>query len=488
MLARVSEMMARFRMSTPGERIGVACSGGPDSVALLEALSELAPSLGIGLGVVHLNHRLRGGASDADEAFVRELAKKRGLDAHVENLDVAELAESEGRNLEEAGRLARYAWFGRLLDEGIFDRIATGHTRSDQAETVLFRLLRGTGPEGLSAIRPVREPGVIRPLLGVERAEVEAFLAERGVAYRVDESNADPRFARNRIRRDLIPLLERDWNPRTPQALARLAEQAAEDADYWRARLEECEARLLRAAAGGIVFSADQVCSLEPALRRRVLRRALERVGGKGRYDYQHLEAVRRLLERPAGGARLSLPGLTAERSCRKVRLIAADEPSVTLRSESETLEPPDERTAPDGRTRIRIEIRPQHGGHGSYTKANWDPIDWSKAPKPLVLRRWRPGDRVAVGPSSAPRKLSDLLQAADVAAWDREGWPVLAPKASGSASECRIVWARGFGASMEFRPSGNIGEVLRVFEFDEAGRAWTGPENWGRISAGLFV
>jgi tRNA(Ile)-lysidine synthase len=481
MLARVSETIARFRMSQPGNRIGVACSGGPDSVALLEALSELAPSLGISLGVVHLNHRLRGAASDGDEDFVRELTARRGLGVHIERIDVG--AAAEGRNLEEAGRAARYGWFSRLIREGVFDRIATGHTLSDQAETVLFRLLRGAGPEGLSAIRPVRQPGVIRPLLGVERADVEQFLADRAAAYRIDESNRDPRFARNRIRRDLLPLLERDWNPRAAHALSRLADQAVEDADYWRSEVSRCEERLLRPVSGGLTFCAEEASGLAPALRRRLLRRALERVGGEGRFDFQHVEAFRRLVENPGAGARLSLPGLTAERSCGKIRLAAVDETCVNPLAEPPAVAPPDERRSPDGRTRIRLDVHPQDDARGSYTKPNWDRIDWSRTPKPLFLRSWRPGDRIVTVPGSGPRKLSDLLRSAEIAAWDRERWPVIA--SHGDAAEC-VIWARGFGPSSEFRPSGNIGEVLRVFEFDETGRAWTGPESWGTISAGL--
>ncbi len=482
MLARVSETIARFRMCKPGERVAVACSGGPDSVALLAVLRELAPSLEIVLGVVHLNHRLRDLDSDQDEAFVRALAAKHGVEARFDSVDIAARAEATGRNLEEAGREARYAWFDQLVSDGAFDRIATGHTRSDQAETVLFRLLRGAGPDGLSAILPVRQPGVIRPLLHVDRQEVEAFLAAREADYRVDESNWNRRFARNRIRHDLLPALERDWNPRAARALARLGDQAAEDADYWRRRVERWATRLLRSTTGGLVFEIEPVVRLEPALRRRLLRRALESVGGAGRYGFRHVEALRAIVENPDSGSRVSLPGLTAERSCGRIRLgsgpAALAEPAV--------LEPPEERRAPDGRTRIRVEVQPQPAAPGSYTKRGWVSADWSKAPKPLVLRCWQPGDRMSLAPGAEPRKLSELLQSSAVPSWDRERWPVLAPFANAAGVDDRIVWARGFGVSPELLPAGNIREALRVLEFDESGRAWTGPDSWEAIAAGL--
>ncbi|MEZ5391774.1 MAG: tRNA lysidine(34) synthetase TilS [Bryobacterales bacterium] len=384
MLARVSEAIARHRMCQSGERIGVACSGGPDSLALLEALRELAPVLGIRLGVLHLNHGLRGEASDADEAFVRNLAQERGLEVRIEHVDVAEAAAQQGRNLEDAGRRARYAWFGELIEEGVFDRIATGHTRSDQAETVLFRLLRGAGPEGLSAIRPVRAPGVIRPLIGVERAEIEAFLAERGLKARLDETNLDIRFSRNRIRHELLPMLEREWNPRTGEALSRLAEQAAEDAAYWHEHAEEAFARLTAPLRDGLAFEAEAVAILPPALRRRVLRLALERVGGEGRYEFRHVEALRALVEQSDAGARMDLPGLSAERSCGMIRLaIRAGKEDIA----ATVIEPPVEAASPDGRTRIRLELASQGPAAERYTKPNWDGIDWSKAPKPYSQR-----------------------------------------------------------------------------------------------------
>ena len=482
MLARVSETIARFRMCEHGERVGVACSGGPDSVALLTILAELAPSLGVTVGVVHLNHRLRGAASDSDESFVRRLADSMGLEMHVESVDLASRNQVAGGNLEQAGRDARYEWFQSLIERGEFQKIATGHTRSDQAETVLFRLLRGAGPDGLSAILPAREPGVIRPLLSVDRTEIEAFLAERGLDFCVDESNADRHFSRNRIRHELLPALRRDWNPRFDGALARLGAQAAEDAEYWRARVERREQQLLREAPGGLTFEIDQVSRLEPAIRRRLMRRAMERVGGAGRYEFQHVEALRLLVENPSAGARVSLPGLTAERSCGKVRLLSG----LAHPAKATVLDPPDERGAPDGRTRIRVELRPQEPSDGSYTKPNWVAIDWSKVPKPLVLRTWRPGDRLSQNDGSDPRKLSDLLQASAVPSWDRERWPVLASVAKLGASDDTIVWARGFGVSSHLRASGNIREALRVFEFDEAGRDWTGPNSWEAISAGL--
>ena len=179
------------------------CRGGADSVALLHALQQLYPDRS--LFAVHLNHGLRGAESDLDEQFVRDLAESLGVGLFVRRENVAEAAATGPRNLENAGRRCRYRFFGRLVERGECEVVATAHTRSDQAETVLFRLLRGSAGNGLSAIWPVRRPGIVRPMLDVSRSEVLAYLRESRAAWREDSSNSDPAFARNRLRHSLLP-------------------------------------------------------------------------------------------------------------------------------------------------------------------------------------------------------------------------------------------------------------------------------------------
>jgi tRNA(Ile)-lysidine synthase len=205
----------------------VAVSGGPDSVALLRALVQESTAV---LVAAHLNHQLRGAESDADEAFVRGLAP--GLALRCERLDVRRLAEGKGDNLESVGRRLRYAWLTSVAQETGAAWVATGHTADDQAETVLHRLLRGTGLRGLAGI-PRRRPlapgiDVVRPLLEVRRSEVIAFLEQLGQPSCHDTSNLDPQFTRNRLRHELVPLLAKDYNPAVVDVLNRLAAHAGE--------------------------------------------------------------------------------------------------------------------------------------------------------------------------------------------------------------------------------------------------------------------
>jgi tRNA(Ile)-lysidine synthase len=263
-------------LGDPPPGMVVAVSGGPDSVALARALLAARPG-GTPLVLAHLNHQLRGGDSDADEAFVRDFAAGMGLTLVCHRLDVAALAA--GENLEAAARRERYRWLAGVARSHGLNFVATGHNANDQAETVLHRLLRGAGLDGLRGIaarRPL-ENGVevVRPLLGVTRDEVVAYLAELGQPSRHDASNDDRRFTRNRLRHELLPLLARDYNPRVVEVLTRLARQADEAA-----REEEVQAiELLRRAelprAGATVVL--DAAALRTASRREV-RAALRRV------------------------------------------------------------------------------------------------------------------------------------------------------------------------------------------------------------------
>jgi tRNA(Ile)-lysidine synthase len=264
---RVLSHIRRQELLGAGDRVGVAVSGGIDSVALLRLLWELRDELGIVLSVVHFNHRLRGAESDADEEFVANLARAYDLEFYSDSDDVAQQAAEEHVSVEAAARELRYGFFRSLLGEdggpqGLqpggdvntslrgpegplfheLDKIATGHTLDDQAETVLMRMIRGTGPRGLGGIHPrlfVEDDDgeisgeIVRPLLAIRHRELEQYLKDIGQPWREDSTNTDERFTRNRVRQRLVPLLEREFNPSVAENLAELAEIARGEEDYW---------------------------------------------------------------------------------------------------------------------------------------------------------------------------------------------------------------------------------------------------------------
>src|SRR5260370_15626001 len=258
---RVMNDLYRLEMLRPGDRLGVAVSGGADSVALLLLLLELRKKLGIVLSVVHFNHKLRAKASDADEAFVAKLAAKHGLDFHSASVYVAKKAKDEGANLEDAARRARYDYFRPMVESGTCTRIAVAHTADDQAETVLAHLLRGTGLLGLGGIHPVAGP-VIRPLLSVRRGELRRFLRAQKQTWREDATNRDTKRMRARIRKQLLPLLEKQFQPAIVNHLGTLADLAREDEAFLEAIAEEQESATLQKSDEGARIAVNDL--LEP--------------------------------------------------------------------------------------------------------------------------------------------------------------------------------------------------------------------------------
>ncbi len=337
----------------PGDRVAVAVSGGADSVALLRAIhaaNQPGPSaLGIGLSAAHVHHGLRGAEADADLLFVQNLCTSLATPLHIHRTSAAEYATLHGETLEEAGRSIRSSFFSSLIASGEADTVLTAHTRDDQAETVLMKLLRGAWTEGLGGIHPVLRvdvPGrpprhILRPLLATSRAEVETYLQALGQPWREDTSNQDRAFRRNRLRHDVLPLL-RSLNPSLDRTLSNVAEIARDEDAFWQTELDRLLPQLLlpgKPVRGGgravstapeqasLAIEIERLRPLHPALRRRVLRAAARQLGARLSFDEtQRLLALCGFLTLPTVSARngsvLDLAGqLRAERSLREVRL-----------------------------------------------------------------------------------------------------------------------------------------------------------------------
>lgn len=396
-------------MLSAGHRVGVAVSGGADSIFLLAILGELHS----GLTVLHLNHALRGEASDTDEVFVREAAARAGLPCIVERV-----ASLGGPNLEEKARQARYEFFARA---GL-DRVATAHTLDDQAETFLLRLLRGAGGTGLAGIQPVTREGIVRPLLEVERSEIEAWLGERQIPWREDESNRDPVFARNRIRHGLLPQLEREWNPALRRGLARTADVLATEEAYWR---EWTSQELPAAGPTGLVLDLTRLRALHPAALRRLLRAAVERVRGDlRRIDHDHINRLVHVCGSGQGYGAVRLPGLTAVRSFD--RLLLTNRLAGTAGNPRADVSASGPLPLPDGTT-----LNFRYNTDAGVVPGVIDP--------PLVVRGWRPGDAYQPAGYASRRKMKDLFHEHKVPSWERHYWPII-------EIDGQIVWARRFG------------------------------------------
>jgi tRNA(Ile)-lysidine synthase len=480
---RLLTSLRKSEMLRAGERVGLGVSGGADSVALLLLLLELREKLGIVVSVAHLNHKLRGTASDADEKFARRLTAEHGLEFHGESVHVAARARREKANLEDAGRRARYEFFARLVTEGKVDRVAVAHTADDQAETVLAHILRGTGLAGLGGIHPQTEC-VVRPLLGVRRAELRTYLRGKKQKWREDATNQDTERTRARIRKKLLPLLEREFQSGVVEHLGSLAEFAREDEEFLELLAREhCEALargtkiegrisvrdLLQPIKGqklyteGAESTEDTEKKNQAALTKRILRRLIEeRKSGTGQITAQHIAAVLELAQFGENGKAVQLPGGVDVRRERDDVVFRTNSSRPARRNGSKSgaektsaveyehkIDFDNLRTGdaalrvPQAGCVFRLRVIDWPANRGE-TKESGAVLDRDRLRLPLVLRNWRFGDNLQPAGHQKAHKLKRLLNEKRVSRWERDGWPVLT---SGGV----LIWARGFPVAAEF-------------------------------------
>ncbi|MGA2736191.1 MAG: tRNA lysidine(34) synthetase TilS [Bryobacteraceae bacterium] len=447
----VTKTIARYSMFQAGQRVGVAVSGGADSVCLLHVLCELAPRWSLRLAVLHLDHKLRGDESSRDAAFVRDLAARLDLTFELQETDVAARCRETGDNSEQAARAARLEFFARLMQAGTVDRVATGHTRCDQAETVLFRFLRGSGTAGLAGIRPVTDEGIVRPLLEVDRAEIERYLRERGIAWRNDSSNASDAFARNRIRHELLPQLTRDWNPAMAETLAHTADWAQAEEAYWESELARLASTHLIFEPPAVLMQVDALAVLPLAVARRLLRRAVQVAKGDLRgVNFDHLAGVLELAASAEGHGRMQIPGLDIFRSFGCLRIAPPGIDNLDNRNYRLPLPVPGVVRLPGQRSIVHTELFENTDAtettEGVYNECVGC-LDWNRISGSLEVRNWRPGDRYQPAGHSGAEKIKILFQQARVPLWERRHWPVVT---MGDV----ILWARNFGPAAGFAAS----------------------------------
>jgi len=473
--ASLLSAVGKSELLRAGERVGVAVSGGPDSVALLLLLRELRLSLGLTIHVLHFNHKLRGRPADADEQFVQKLAQKFALPFYAGAADVKLIAKRHKANIEDAARRERYAFFARATGEHELDKVAVAHTADDQAETVLAHILRGSGITGLGGIHP-QVGKVVRPLLGARRADLRAFLKLKKQSWREDATNRDTTKMRARIRKKLLPLLEKQFQPRTVEHLVALSVHAREDdailnrvveerlkgsleigAEGARIRLRDLPLGNLAKNAGLARLGGEKFPEELGALGGRMVRRiigkwkASQGNAAGGELTALHVNQVLELARNGQTGSTLQLPGGMEVRRHAEALLFcaAAEKNSSGARGEKEYAYEIDFLL---GTTVIQV---PELGCAFRFTVIDWlgkrgetsisgEVLNRDALRFPITLRNWQHGDRMRAGGHSKPEKLKRLFSEKRIDRWQRVGWPVI-------VSEGILAWSRGFGCSAEF-------------------------------------
>jgi tRNA(Ile)-lysidine synthase len=430
MLAKVQTALAK--MLEPGEALLVGVSGGPDSVALLDALVKS----GWRPHVCHLNHQLRGPASDADAEFVRDLARRYGLTNTIEWQKVA--------GDEDGARRARHEFFAKVAAQTGIRKLALAHTADDQVETFLLRLLRGAGVPGLIGIWPERQLGtlrVIRPMLKVRRVEVLEYLSAQGLKYREDASNTDTRFTRNRIRHELLPMLERDFNPAVREVLLHTAE-ILRDEDFY--LLHHVAQRFYMTVCQNDAVNVKALANCPVAIQRRVLRFWL---GGDAEsapsFTFDQIEAVRHAALGDSPGAAVDLP----------YELVAYREYEWLRKAQRSELEPIRGRwpLSLEGETTIgELGVKFVIGEEGERFDA--DALGGS-----LFVRTWENGDRFQPLGMSGEKKLHDFFVDEKVPRRQRGRVPLVC------AADGRIAWVVGHRIAEPFKVTERTRRVVRV-------------------------
>jgi tRNA(Ile)-lysidine synthase len=494
---RLQDCVRRSGLLRAGERVGVGVSGGADSVALLLLLVGLRKSLGITLSVLHFNHKLRGRAADADEKFVAALARKHELPFYSATEAVKAIAKSDKANLEATARRLRYAYFARCASEHQLDKIVVAHTAADQAETVLAHILRGSGLAGLGGIHPQMDK-IVRPLLSASRGDLRLYLKAHKQTWRQDATNRDTTKMRARIRKKLIPLLQKQFQSRIVEHLGSLSNHVRQDDALLQHLAEErlrtslemipggARIRIADLLPGNAAFNAaglhqdalpqkEDHCAARASsmgLGGRLVRCIVSRVKSasanfaqhhpaKGELTALHVEQVLNLIRQGKTGSSLSLPG-NIEVQHRRDRLVFCVKETIAP-------SPRDYEYKIDSLSNLTVIRVAELGCAFRFTVIDWHAqrgetrlsggvLDEARLILPLTLRSWRFGDRFCAMGHTKPEKLKRLFVERGIDRWERAGWPVITSGKSGGsekndAGESRddLAWSRAFGASAKF-------------------------------------
>lgn len=413
--------MTRNAMTQPGESVLVALSGGADSTALLRVLLELAPVLGIRVEAAHVNHGIRGAEAERDEQFCRVLCAGLDVPFHVHRCDVPAYAKEQGISVELAARQLRYQALEDICTTQHLQHIATAHHQQDNAETLLFRLARGTGLAGLGGIPPVRGK-IIRPLLDVSRQEIESYLHQLGQDFVTDSTNEDVQYSRNRIRSRVLPELEQ-VSKGAAAAICRMAEDARQEEQLLSQLASELWRPVAQCTQGRIALPATVVAQAHPALSSRVLRQMFHQLSGQ-ELEREHTRALLQLVQQGHSGNSIDLPyGWRAKIDVG--RLVLARPDSTDQDYDILVQKFPAQVETPSGKWSVSFVFSPDEVKK-IQRKLMTIPLDYDTIKHNLVVRNRRPGDRLRPCGFQGARRLKKMMAEARIPLEERDRLPLL--------------------------------------------------------------
>lgn len=465
LLESVKATITDYNLLPPAaRRVLVAVSGGPDSLALADLLFRLAQERRLFLCLAHLDHMFRGEESAEDARFVQKWAEELGLPWIIEARDVPAL-RLPGESKQEAARRVRYAFLEQAAAEFGAQRIAIAHTLTDQAETVLMRLLQGGGSTGLKGISPLRDR-YIRPLIRQRREEVIEYCHERGLNFRVDPSNERPVYTRNKIRLELVPFIKANFNPRVEEALARTAEILRGEDEYLSSLVSAWVSDKVQIGAGECHLAAPKLLGEPIALQRRILRHLHQKLAPEQPLRLEHVEELLKLLRQGAGNHDLDWPGVRIEQRYANLTLRVRQEEDELLpgcnRLGAEELTLPGTLFWPNG---LKISAEVYHGGVENLQKLRRDSdcpegqcafFDLDRLEPPLVVRPRQPGDTFTPFGLAGSKKIKDFFIDEKVPLEHRARIPIVLDTEG-------ILWIAGMRQAERGRITTNTRRILRL-------------------------
>lgn len=450
LIKKVIRTVERYGMLYGGERVLIALSGGPDSVCLLDVLNALKERWRLSLSALYIDHGLRPEETPGEIEFCKRIAERYGIEFHVVSINVRDYAEREGFTFQEAGRILRYICLEQEALRTDADRIATGHHADDQAETIIMRLIRGAGRRGLSGIPPVRGK-VIRPLIELSRDEIEEYISSKRLDYIIDSSNLKDEYFRNRIRREVIPILKK-FNPNLLNTLSRTAHILREEDDFINTFVHKALMRLIsRKTSDTVELFLSPLETLERVVLRRALLRVIDETRGLRSIKMENIEDIIGLIKKGSSGDRIYLPGgIRAIRSYSTL-IITSKKPQRVQECE---LKVPGETLIKEAGVVLiaTIEENVNNYGDGKETAC----FDINSLSFPLKIRARKEGDFFYPFGLGKRKKLQDFFVDEKVPRDIRDSVPLL-------ISGEDIIWVVGYRTDERYRVGPSTERVLKI-------------------------